>query len=312
MLLVSLDHWRCGATDRKKGALTPILFYGRNSASTNEQLDSPPPHSWAIIAHCSKITRPHRRPMKIQLFLLAAFVAAIPYATADEPLRIAVASNFASQLKIAVSAYRIQDSDSGEISISVGSTGKLFAQIKQGAPFDLFFAADQPRPAQLYEEGFTAGPSQTYTVGRLVLWHPKQAASTVLTKQLDETERLAMANPALAPYGLAAQQTLMYLNWKPESKTVIATAENVGQTYAMIVTGNADAGFVALSQVLEQQVPEGTFTTIPADAHDPIKQDVVLLNTGSQAARAADFLNFFMSHHAQRQKPVLGAGSIDR
>ena len=155
--------------------------------------------------------------MKIQLFLLAAFVAAIPYATADEPLRIAVASNFASQLKIAVSAYRIQDSDSGEISISVGSTGKLFAQIKQGAPFDLFFAADQPRPAQLYDEGFTAGPSQTYTVGRLVLWHPKQAASTVLTKQLDETERLAMANPALAPYGLAAQQTLMYLNWKPES-----------------------------------------------------------------------------------------------
>ena len=250
--------------------------------------------------------------MKIQLFLLAAFVAAIPYATADEPLRIAVASNFASQLKIAVSAYRIQDSDSGEISISVGSTGKLFAQIKQGAPFDLFFAADQPRPAQLYDEGFTAGPSQTYTVGRLVLWHPKQAASTVLTKQLDETERLAMANPALAPYGLAAQQTLMYLNWKPESKTVIATAENVGQTYAMIVTGNADAGFVALSQVLEQQVPEGTFTTIPADAHDPIKQDVVLLNTGSQTARAADFLNFFMSHHAQRQKPVLGPGATDR
>jgi ABC-type molybdate transport system substrate-binding protein len=96
--------------------------------------------------------------MKIQLFLLAAFVAAIPYATADEPLRIAVASNFASQLKIAVSAYRVQDSDSGEISISVGSTGKLFAQIKQGAPFDLFFAADQPRPAQLYDEGFTAGP----------------------------------------------------------------------------------------------------------------------------------------------------------
>jgi molybdate transport system substrate-binding protein len=145
-----------------------------------------------------------------------------------------------------------------------------------------------------------------------VLWHPKQAASTVLTKQLDETERLAMANPALAPYGLAAQQTLMYLNWKPESKTVIATAENVGQTYAMIVTGNADAGFVALSQVLEQQVPEGTFTTIPADAHDPIKQDVVLLNTGSQAARAADFLNFFMSHHAQRQKPVLGPSATDR
>jgi len=146
----------------------------------------------------------------------------------------------------------------------------------------------------------------------LVLWHPKQAAPTVLTKQLDETERLAMANPALAPYGLAAQQTLMSLNWKPKSKTVIATAENVGQTYAMIVTGNADAGFVALSQVLEQQVPEGTFTTIPRDAHDPIEQDVVLLNTGFQAARAADFLNFFMSHHAQRQNPVLGAGSIDQ
>ena len=110
--------------------------------------------------------------MKIKLFLLAAIVSALPQATADAPLRIAVASNFASQLENAVSAYQTQDGDRNEISISVGSTGKLFAQIKQGAPFDLFFAADRPRPARLYNEGFTTGPSQTYTTGRLVLWHP--------------------------------------------------------------------------------------------------------------------------------------------
>lgn len=250
--------------------------------------------------------------MKIQLVLLAAIVSVIPHAAADAPLRIAVASNFASQLKTAVSAYQTQDTDAGEISISVGSTGKLFAQIKQGAPFDLFFAADQSRPGRLYDEGFTAGPSQTYTTGRLVLWHPKRAASTALANQLDEAQRLAMANPALAPYGLAARQTMAYLNWKPEPNTVIATAENVGQTYAMIVTGNADSGFVALSQVLEQQVPRHTFSIVPEDAHDPIKQDVVLLNTGAQASRAADFLAFFMRDHAQIQSPVLGAGSIDR
>ena len=248
--------------------------------------------------------------MKIRLFLLAAIVATMPHAAADAPLRIAVASNFAPQLKNAVAAYQTQRSDSGEISISVGSTGKLFAQIRQGAPFDLFFAADQPRPARLYDEGFTTGPNQTYTTGRLVFWHPKRAASMALTKQMDQTQRLAMANPALAPYGLAAQQTMAYLNWNPKANTVIATAENVGQTYAMIVTGNADAGFVALSQVLEQRVPKGTFTTVSAAAHDPIKQDVVLLNTGSQSARAADFLDFFMDNHAQTQNAAFGAGSI--
>lgn len=239
--------------------------------------------------------------MKIKLFLLAAIVSALPQATADAPLRIAVASNFASQLENAVSAYQTQDGDRNEISISVGSTGKLFAQIKQGAPFDLFFAADRPRPARLYNEGFTTGPSQTYTTGRLVLWHPKRTSSTALTTQLDATRRLAMANPELAPYGLAARQTLAHLNWEAESNTVIATAENVGQTYAMIMSGNADAGFVALSQVLEKQVPNDTFTTIPEHAHAPIKQDVVLLNTGSQPTRAADFLAFFMRHQAETQ-----------
>lgn len=250
--------------------------------------------------------------MKIQLFLLAVFVAAIPHASADTPLRIAVASNFASQLKNAVSAYQAKHIDAGDISISVGSTGKLFAQIKQGAPFDLFFAADQQRPARLHDLGFTIGPSRTYTTGRLVFWHPSHPGATELTKRLDETQRLAMANPALAPYGLAAQQTLTHLNWEPKSNTVIAMAENVGQTYAMIVTGNADAGFVALSQVLELQVPKDTFTTISAGAHKPIKQDVVLLNTGSQAASAADFLTFFLNNDAQTQPPAVETGAIDR
>ena len=195
-----------------------------------------------------------------------------------------------------------------DISISVGS-GKLFAQIKQGAPFDLFLPQTNS-PARLHDLGFTIGPSLTYTTGRLVFWHPSHAGATELTKRLDETQRLAMANPALAPYGLAAQQTLTHLNWEPKSNTVIAMAENVGQTYAMIVTGNADAGFVALSQVLELQVPKDTFTTISAGAHEPLKQDVVLLNTGSQAASAADFLTFFLNNDAQN--PAVETGAIDR
>ena len=131
-----------------------------------------------------------------------------------------------------------------------------------------------------------------------------------MTKRLDETQRLAMANPALAPYGLAAQQTLTHLNWEPKSNTVIAMAENVGQTYAMIVTGNADAGFVALSQVLELQVPKDTFTTISAGAHEPLKQDVVLLNTGSQAASAADFLTFFLNNDAQNPAVETGLSTV--
>lgn len=239
--------------------------------------------------------------MKIKLFLLAAILAALPHAAASAPLRIAVASNFATQLKSAVTAYQTQSNDRGEISISAGSTGKLFAQIKQGAPFDLFFAADRLRPARLFNEGFTVGPSQTYATGRLVLWHPKRRSSSALMSQLDATRRLAMANPELAPYGRAAQQTLTHLNWEAKPNTMIATAENVGQTYAMVMTGNADAGFVALSQVLEKQVPNATFTTIPENAHDPIRQDVVLLDAGSQPTRAAAFLAFFMRHQAKAQ-----------
>ena len=107
-------------------------------------------------------------------------------------------------------------------------------------------------------------------------------------------KRLAMANPQLAPYGLAAKQTLEYLGWQPPTDSTVVTAENVGQVFAMVKTGNADAGFVALSQVREQQVPSNEYWIIDERMHQPIAQGVVLLRNGAQPKRAQAFLNFLL------------------
>ena len=233
--------------------------------------------------------------MKIRLFLLAAIVATMPHAAADAPLRIAVASNFAPQLKNAVAAYQTQRSDSGEISISVGSTGKLFAQIRQGAPFDLFFAADEARPLRLHKEGLSIGANQRYTLGALVLWHPHSLHAASLTERLHGAGRIAMPNPALAPYGLAAEQTLRNLGLSQELAAQLVKAENVGQSYAMVASGNASVGFVALSQVQQSVIAVAAYTRIPAAMHAPIAQHVVALKTGKQPDQAEDFLAFFLT-----------------
>ena len=229
--------------------------------------------------------------MITRLLLLSVLLVGHSVLLADPPLRIAVASNYANELNKSVARYQANTGDTGTISVSIGSTGKLFAQIQSGAPFDLFFAADVDRPKKLAASGVALGPSQIYTTGRLVLWHPKHNTHGELLEQID---RLAMANPQLAPYGLAAKETLQYLNWQPPTARTLVTAENVGQVFAMVITGNADAGFVALSQVREHQVPSNQYWIIDERMHQPIEQGVVLLRNGAQPEKAQAFLDFLL------------------
>lgn len=233
--------------------------------------------------------------MNIRIVLLVALGIILPQALAQAPLRIAVASNFVSPLKAFVSEYQAQHPSAIDITVSIGSTGKLYAQIKQGAPFDLFFAADRDRPMRLNAEGISLGPSVPYTVGQLALWHPNRSNKGSLSQQLQDIRALAMANPALAPYGLAAKQTLETVGWTPHPSIRVARAENVGQVFALVATGNADAGFVARSQILEQQIPLEFVTMIPSSMHEPIAQHAVVLTNGRRTESAQEFLEAFLA-----------------
>jgi len=205
---------------------------------------------------------------------------------------VAVATNFKPAALELVSAFHARTSH--EIHLVAGSTGMLYAQLAQGAPYDVYFAADRARPARLVGEGLAvAATLQTYAVGQLVLF----AADPEADAPVDEAtllagnfSRLALANPKLAPYGTAALQTLRSLGIEDEMTDKFVYGENVGQAYALVATGNAELGFVARSTLREPDIDNAW--PVPAAHHEPVRQDVVLLNKArdSQAARA--FLAF--------------------
>lgn len=227
--------------------------------------------------------------------LMLCLLGLLPNLGQGQPLRVAVASNFATPLHNLISQYRQAYPSATEILVSIGSTGKLYAQIQRGAPFDLFFAADTDRPKRLVDAGLTLGIEEVYTVGRLALWHPKSSKDGRLSTQLQHSRRIATANPRLAPYGLATEQTLNALGWQPARPDQLITLENVGQTWASVASGNATVGFVALSQLQERNTPEDAFTLVPATLHDPIAQAAVVLGSSDQRYEARHFLAFVLS-----------------
>jgi molybdate transport system substrate-binding protein len=222
------------------------------------------------------------RPNWILSLLLG--LLAIP-ATAEE-VRVAVAANFAAPMeKIAGEFAR----DTGHRAlISSGATGKFYAQIRNGAPFEVLLSADDTTPARLEQEGLgVAGSRFTYAIGRLVLWSPKQgyvdSHGEVLKK--GGFRHLAVANPKLAPYGRAAQEVLEKMAlWQPLQPRLVL-GENIAQTWQFVASGNAELGFVALSQIkTEGGEPPGSFWIVPQTLHAPIRQDAVLLAKGKPAA----------------------------
>jgi len=217
-------------------------------------------------------------------------------AGADE-IRVAVASNFREAMEAA--AERFEQRLGHEITLISGSTGKHYAQIVNGAPFDAFFAADSARPQRLEaERRIVPGSRFTYAVGKLVLWSSHEDV-VELGGQLLRTDlfrHLAIANPELAPYGAAARQVLQALGLWEQLSDRLVRGENIGQTFQFVVTGNAELGFVARAQLAQPPGFGGSAWEPPQSLYDPIEQQAVLLRD-SPAGRA--FMAFVKSEEAR-------------
>lgn len=229
-------------------------------------------------------------------WLIAAVLLLAPVNLHADPLRVAVASNFKPAMEALIAPFERRSGH--DVAVSYGSTGKHYAQIINGAPFDVFLAADVERPARLEEEGVAvAGSRFTYAVGTLVLWSPGGLAGGDGRAILEagEFRFLAVANPAIAPYGRAAEQTLRGLGLWEHHQARIVRGENIGQAYAFVRSGNAELGFVAGSQLVGEQGLAQTNWVVSAELYDPIEQQAVRL-TDSGSARA--FLEFLRSPDA--------------
>jgi len=231
-------------------------------------------------------------------FVVAALAAGVLHAA---QVRVAVAANMAAPLqKIADDFER---ATGHEVVAALGSTGRFYAQLRGGAPFEVLLAADEEIPARLEREGLAMpGRRFTYAIGRLVLWSLDPGGvdpqGNVL-KQLPRG-RLAVADPRLAPYGAAAMQTLTRLGVLPAWERALVQGESVGQAFQFVASGNASYGFVALSQVMsEGRITRGSGWIVPAHYHAPLNQDVVLLNGGRANPAAHAFLAYLKSESAR-------------
>ena len=237
---------------------------------------------------------------QVAIILTSLIMFSPPGANAGETL-VAVATNFANVMRLL--ERRFETGTTHLLTVTTGSTGKLYAQIAQGAPFDILLAADDKRPQQLEEQGYAvAGSRFTYAIGRLVLWSSdpglirQEGAATLRSGRY---RSLAIANPALAPYGEAARQTLSALGLDHATVVRLVMGQNVGQTFSMVVTGNAELGFVALAQVLDRK-EAGSQWLVPNELHQPIRQDAVRLARASHNRAAQAFMAFLRSAQARQ------------
>lgn len=215
---------------------------------------------------------------------------------------VAVASNFLNPFKQLIPVFQKQSGHS--VRTVSGSTGKLYAQILHGAPFDIFLAADSARPRLLGESGHAVPATQfTYAQGKIVLWSadPRRISTegkSILHRR--EFKHLALANPKTAPYGKAVVTALQRLKLWESLSPMIVQGENISQTFQFVATGNAEVGFVALSQVLDPRMKiKGSQWVVPENLYDPIDQDAVLLTRGQSQPAAQALLQFLKSDTAR-------------
>lgn len=233
-------------------------------------------------------------------------LAALPCAAPAAPLTVAAASNFAAPAAELAAAFAA--SGGPPVRVVTGSSGKLYAQILAGAPFDVLLSADQEKPAALAASGAGLADTRfTYAVGRLALYSSAPDAAVEGGRALRGGGRLALANPRLAPYGRAAMETLEALGLGDFPARRMATSENVAQAWQFAASGNAPLGFVALSQTLAR--PGGAVWLVPESLHAPIRQDAIALARGAPAAR--DFLAFLRSPAARRIIKAAGYRAAD-
>jgi molybdate transport system substrate-binding protein len=236
--------------------------------------------------------------MKLKCLVAALVVSSSAHA--DE-VTVAVAANFTVPVQKIAADF---EKDTGhKLVASFGSTGKFYAQIKAGAPFEILLAADDETPARLEKEGDgIVGSRFTYAIGKLVLWSKKEGyvddKGEVLKR--NDFQHLSLANPKLAPYGAAGVELLKGLGLLDATQPKFVTAENITQAYQFVASGNAELGFVALSQVFKDgKIAEGSVWIVPQHLYTPIRQDAVLLAKGKDRPAATALLQYLKGDKAK-------------
>lgn len=237
--------------------------------------------------------------MKRALPLLFALFAALP-ALADE-VQVAVAANFTGPMQVISALF---ERDTGHKAVmAFGATGKFYAQITNGAPFEVFLSADDKTPARLVNEGNgVAGSEFTYAVGTLVLWStdPKLVDAKGNILKTGGFKHIALANPKAAPYGASAMQTMTRMGVLDKLQPLFVQGENISQTHQFVSTGAAELGFVAYSQVIKNgTIGSGSGWLVPGNLHDPIRQDAVILAKGKDKPAAIALMNYLKGEKAQ-------------
>lgn len=235
--------------------------------------------------------------------LLLSWLALLPLAAPAQgaQVSVAVAANFAAPMQKIAQAFQ-QDTGHKAV-VSLGSTGALVAQIRNGAPFQVLLAADDEAPLRLERDGLAvAGSRATYAIGRLVLWsrQPGRVDDQGTVLRTGRSQRLAIANPKLAPYGRAAVQALTRLGLLAQWQPRIVQGDNIAQAYQFVASENAELGLIALSQVhADGRIASGSGWWVPAELHDPIRQDAVLLAAGRDQPAALALMAYLRSEKAR-------------
>jgi len=234
------------------------------------------------------------------LTAIAASLLSVAPATWAETVLVAVASNFTKPMTEIAETF--QQSTGHSAKLSFGSSGKFIAQIENGAPFEVFMAADDKGPIKLEQEGLAvAGTGFTYSLGKLVLWSATPGLVDDQGQVLNKGgfKHIALADPKLAPYGAAAIEVLKKQGVFDKLQPLFVQGENIAQTHQFISTGNAELGFLALSQVIDNgKIASGSGWIIPTDRYQPIRQDAILMKTGAENPAAPALLKFLKSPEA--------------
>jgi molybdate transport system substrate-binding protein len=246
-----------------------------------------------------------------QLHLLiagaVAIVTGVAHPAAAGQVNVAVAANFTEAAKEIATAFEAKTGN--KVLLSFGSSGQFYTQITQDAPFQIFLSADQERPEKAVADGFAVSDSRfTYAIGKLVLW--SKDANVVKgqgTLVQGSFSKIALANPTVAPYGAAAVETMKALNVYDKLQAKIVQGNDISQTYQFVDTGNAELGFVALSQIVARNA--GSRWVVPANLYAPIKQDAVLLKKGANDDAAKAFITFLRGPEAAAIEAKFGYGT---
>lgn len=228
-----------------------------------------------------------------------------------EQVMVAVASNFTAPMQEIEQAF--EATTPHELTLVIGSSGKIYAQIQHGAPYDVFLSADQDKPQRLEDKGLAVKGSRfTYAQGTLALWHYGNENPHTLLME-NRYQHIAVANPKLAPYGLAAKETLEALGLANQAQSKQVTGENITQAWQFTASGNAELGLVALSQLVsntENKHKKGQFWLVPQSLYSPVYQDAVLLTDASDNPAAKAFMRFLKSDKAREIMEGYGYGVL--